>query len=398
MRVAALLPAALLLAAACDRNPDPPAGGADRVAAACVSRPQGSRWVGEYRATSMFGDVEEEALGGMTLAGIAATDSIVYVMETQRAALWLLRPDLSVIRRIGREGDGPGEWRPAGAPPLGGSMRWVHASEAGVRLFDGQRIQELTRDGRFRRVLLNGAMEAGISLMQSRQAFVGDTLLYSAGGYDVMASIASGGPVRHGDLVDGRQPWWVRMRVGDEERNVLELGLTPLRKVTVGPAQARPLWDTNGACIAASDGAGPLLVHAPIGGRQDTTSVPLPDRADRSEDYADKMGGLLPPGTRLEEPSAPTRVRDLAIDPDGFVWLLPVQPADGIPGGVEVIRVPLGGGSAVTDTVPAFPRAFGGPGVYFAETRGPDGEILVVRYESAGTPRLSSTGRARARP
>lgn len=386
MRVSALLPAAFLLAVACDRNPDPATGGADRVAAACASRPGGSRWAGEYRATGVFGDAEEEALGGIMLAGIAATDSNVYVMETGRAALWLLRPDLSMVRRIGREGEGPGEWRAAGAVSHGGSMRWVHASETGVRLFEGRRIQEFTRDGRFRRVLLNGAMEAGISPMQSRQAFVGDTLLYTAGGYDVMGSIASGGPPRHGDLVDGRQPWWVRMRVGDEERNVLELGLTPLRKVTVGPAQARPLWDTNGACVAASDGAEPLLVHAPMGGRQDTIRVPLPDRAARSEDYADKMGGLLPPGSRLEEPTAPTRVRDLAIDPDGFVWLLPVQPADGIPGGVEVVRVALGDGSAVTDTVPAFPRAFGGPGVYFAETRDPDGTILVMRYESVRTP------------
>jgi len=393
MRVSALLTAVLLLAA-CDRNPDPPAADGARVAAACVSRAEGSRWAGEYRAAGVFGDTDEEALGGITLAGIAATDGMVYVMETERVALWLLKPDLSVIRRIGKDGQGPGEWKPAGAIMHGGSMKWVHASSTGVRIFDGQRIQGFTRDGRFERVLLSGAMQAGISPMQSRQAFVGDTLLYSTGGYDVMGSLSRGGPPRYGELVNGRLPWWVRMRVGEEVRDVLELGLTPLPKVTVGPAQALPLWDTNGACVAASDGAEPLLIHAPMGVRQDTTRVPLPDRVARNEDYADKLGGLLPPGSRLEEPSAPTRVQDLVMDPDGFVWLLPVQPADGIPGGVEVIRVALGG-AAVTDTVPAFPRAFGGPGVFFAETRSPDGTILVTRYESVGTDRPTSVDTSR---
>jgi hypothetical protein len=75
-------------------------------------------------------------------------------------------------------------------------------------------------------------------------------------------------------------------------------------------------------------------------------------------------------------------VRDLVLDPDGYVWLLPVQPSPRIPDGVEVVRAPLGGGSAVLDTVPAFPRAFGAPGVYYAETRGPDGAIHVVRFQS----------------
>lgn len=47
----------------------------------------------------------------------------------------------------------------------------------------------------------------------------------------------------------------------------------------------------------------------------------------------------------------------------------------------------LAAGAAVRDTVPAFPRAFGAPGVYFAETHAEDGAIHVVRYERGpGTP------------
>ena len=323
----------------------------------------------------------------MLLAGIAVTDSVVYVVETQRATLWLLRPgDLTPVRRAGREGKGPGEWHPFGSASHGGSQRWVHASAAGVRLFDAQRIQEFRPDGRFRRLYLNAAQQAGISPLQSRLAFVGDTLVYSSGGHDIFNSILRAGnmkDVRRDELVGGRQLWFVRMRVGDDVRDVLQLGLVPLPpKVPVGPAQARPLWDLHGTCVVASDGAEPLLVHASLGGgAQDTVRVALPDRADRAADYEGMMGGLLPPGTRLGEPTAATRVRDLIVDPDGYVWLRPVQPRGGLPEGMEVIRVPLGSGPAVTDTVPAFPRAFGGPGVYFAEERGPDDELLVTRYD-----------------
>lgn len=176
------------------------------------------------------------------------------------------------------------------------------------------------------------------------------------------------------------------MRAGDETRTVLQLGLVPVDpKQGPGPAQALPLWDTNGRCVVASDGAEPLLVYATLeGGRQDTASISLPARAARAEDYARHRGGVLPAGMRLAQPSAAARVRDLVLDPDGFVWLLPVQPRGGIPDGVEVIRAPLGGGQTVVDTVPAFPRAFGAPGAYFAETDGPDGEILVVRYDLRG--------------
>jgi hypothetical protein len=171
------------------------------------------------------------------------------------------------------------------------------------------------------------------------------------------------------------------MRVDDKDQALLQLDLVPVRgKSGVGPAQALPLWDSNGRCVVASDGAEPLLIYATLGGRQDSVPIPIPDRVDRNERYADKLGGLVPPGG-LAPPTAPTRIVDLVLDPDGFVWLLPVQQDQPIPGGVEVLRVPLGRGAAVMDTVPAFPRAFGPPGVYYAGTRGPDDEILVMRYE-----------------
>lgn len=380
--------AASLLLAACDRDPEP-AGGVRPVAAACVSRSEGTRWAGAYREATRFGDSEEEGLSGVALGGIAATDSIVYVMETGRAALWLLRPDLSAIRRVGREGDGPGEWRRMGAFPNGGSLRRVSASAHTVRIFDGRRVQEFQPGGRFRRVLVNGGTDESLSHLQSRLIYAGDTLFYSAGGYDPLSSALTGKPSAIGadseTAVDGRRLWAVHMRGDGEDRLLLRLGLVPVSPRTgAGPAQALPLWDSDGDCVIASDGAEPLLVYAPVGGKQDTMTVSLPERVDRNENYADMLGGVLPSGIRLAEPSAPARVQDLILDPDGFVWLLPVQPDEPVPGGVEVLRVPLGGGTAVTDTVPAFPRAFGPPGVYFGAVRGSDDEMFVVRYERVG--------------
>jgi hypothetical protein len=320
------------------------------------------------------------------LGGIAVTDSVVYVLEADRSVLWLLRPDLSVIRKVGREGEGPGEWRMLGASSYGGSMRRVSASAEGVRLFDGRRVQQFGPGGRFRRMLVNGNSEASLSSMQSRLVYVGDTLLYSAGGHDALSSASTGKAIAIGATpevaADGRRPWAVRMRADDDDRAVLQLGLVPVRgRSGVGPAQARPMWDSNGRCAVASDGAEPWVVYAPIGGEQDTLRVSLPARADRNEKYAQQLGGVVPGGFKLEEPSAPARIKDLILDPDGFVWLLPVQPDEPVAGGVEVIRVPLGGGAAVTDTVPAFPRAFGPPGVYYARTSGPDDEMLVSRYQ-----------------
>jgi hypothetical protein len=385
MRVFVLLAVALLLAA-CDRGPAPPVAGARPVGAACVSRVEGTRWAGEYHPFAVFGDAEEEAMSGISLGGIAATDSIVYVMESGRPALWLLRPDLSVIRRVGREGDGPGEWRTFSVFTQGGSMRRVSASRERVRIFDGRRVQELEPTGRFRRMVVDETSAERLSDLQSRLVYAGDTLFYSAGGHDPLSSAATGRARAVGAGLevgaDGRRLWAVRMRVDDEDRSILQLGLVPVRgKGGVGPAHARPLWDSNGGCVVGSDGAEPLLIVAPVGGRQDTVRVPLPERVDRNENYADKLGGLPTFGTRLEEPSAPWRVMDLVLDPDGFVWLLPVQPDEPVPGGVEVLRVPLGGGTILTDTVPAFPRAFGPPGVYFAGTRGPNDEIQVTRYD-----------------
>lgn len=388
---ARLVPPLLMLALlACGGEP-PRAAVRSAVDAGCASRPGGSRWAGDYAVSATFGAVDPQAIQGGTVAGIATAGGTVYVMESGRARLWVLRADLSVVRAVGREGSGPGEWWPFGPAQQGGSMGWVNATTDGVRLFDGERIQEFSPDDGFRRVILNTAMLEGVSPLQSRIRYVGDTLVYSGGGYDFLGAVAEGeaAPGRTG-TVNGRSIWWIRARDGERVRPLLELALIPLRAGEgIGPAQALPLWDTDGRCVVASDGASPYVVAVGWGeGPPDTIPLALPDRRANAADYAADLADVLPPQARPGEPSVAARVRDLVLDPDGVVWILPVQPKPRIPNGVEVIQMSLADGKRVLDTVPAFPRAFGAPGIYYAEVRDEDGAVRVVRLD-----REDGTGR-----
>jgi hypothetical protein len=88
------------------------------------------------------------------------------------------------------------------------------------------------------------------------------------------------------------------------------------------------------------------------------------------------------------EPTAIRKLSGLVIDPDGYAWLLLTQDRTNVPGGgVEVVRVALSTGAAERDTVPAFPAAFGAPGVFYARTNDRrTGEAVVTRYDRAPAP------------
>jgi hypothetical protein len=73
-----------------------------------------------------------------------------------------------------------------------------------------------------------------------------------------------------------------------------------------------------------------------------------------------------------------------SVDSDGWVWILPVQPAGGIDEGIEVLRVPIGHGEVLFDTVPAFPIAFGTDGAFYG-----------IIWDSAEYPRLGRFAAAR---
>jgi hypothetical protein len=63
-------------------------------------------------------------------------------------------------------------------------------------------------------------------------------------------------------------------------------------------------------------------------------------------------------------PTAVVRWSEMVADPDGHLWIRPWEPPERRrEGQVPVFRVDLSTGAVRSDTVPAFPRAFGEPGV-----------------------------------
>jgi len=115
----------------------------------------------------------------------------------------------------------------------------------------------------------------------------------------------------------------------------------------------------------------------------DTVRFPLPRRrTDLEQDDMELLRRLGVARDRTIPPALPLGVRDLSVDPDGWIWILPVQPARGLDGGVEVVRVPIGHGNAVFDTVPAFPIAFEAQGAFYGIIRDSAGYRRVGRFTS----------------
>ena len=167
----------------------------------------------------------------------------------------------------------------------------------------------------------------------------------------------------------------------------MTLMLPPLPRRYQSSADAQPLWDRVGGCVVVSDGSSPWLLVARLdGARVDTLPIPMLTRTarERSED-ADLLRrmGVNDRGSR--PPALPLRVYDLIADPDGWVWILPVQPPDEIKEGLEVLRVPIGDGQAIIDTVPAFPRAFGSEGTVYGTRRDREGLARLARFAAAGS-------------
>jgi hypothetical protein len=376
---AATLLATLLLLAACGGEEKPRAGTGAPLA--CAEGSGAGEWTGVFAEVPGTGE-DPGVLG--PVAGLAADGGVLLALDVERDAVLVLDSALRRSGAFGRKGKGPGELDAGGAtlfPAPGGSKDWLAGRGDSVIVYDGTRLSVFDGNGRFQRYLVREPMEIGMSPALHRIRLVDGELLFAAGGHDPMSRAKPGKPAR----------WELRRYAGSGTESLLSLDLPDLPKhggvPFSGPGQAQAVWDANRACAVASDGSSPFVVVRELAsGRVDTLRVSLPPSPPPGDDQElrelmKQMGqnrGPIPPAT------APMRVRDLAIAPDGMIWLLPRTGARPAVGPVEVLMIDPRTGGVRRDTVPAFPRAFGEPGTYYGVTRNGDDVQRIVRVRAAG--------------
>ena len=329
----------------------------------CVTQGQ-SRWDIEASLPGNF--IGDEGLTGEF--GVVWNADTLYVFDRMFGTVALLDLRGDEHYHFGRSGQGPGELSSNGpAQRHKKFVTWIDVADDTIVVFDGLRVHRF----------------------DERKEFVDDITtpirrLYTAIGFTRRIRAVPGGllvdvePGGYANLVSksGRSVgiWQV---TSDRVVQVAHLQLAELpmssRGVRLkGLAEARPLWDLAGDCVAYTDGAASsLFVGSTKSSAVDTISIPLPD--DRFVPRGNPEELHLPRGSEVPDPGAERRVLDLVADPDGWIWLLVVQPNSREIEGVEVIRVDVQNARAVTDTLPAFPIAFGPPGVIIANTTDPSG-------------------------
>ena len=338
----------------------------------CSSKPA-SRWAvrGPARDSVLIG-------GGLTTAGLAVDGDWIFVFDRYQANVSRFSLTDNVREDFGRVGQGPGEltamdrgW----AFESGWNTSWIDARRDTVVLFDGAKVLILSPDGGFRGQLDDLAESiSGVSFVRRVRWIDGEAVV----------DIESRG---------GREPTNERqMRIWafseEESRQLHSLTLTPLPKDARGARfqgmrEAVPSWDTGNGCVAITDGGSSWVLGGSLGSPSlDTLRFDLGERqltADYSE--AELLAESGATQSRLPEPAMPMRVRDLVIDPDGWVWLWPIQPAPKIFTGEEVIRISLETHRVEWDTVPGFPRAFGPPGSFYVTRAEGNGAATLLRLE-----------------
>jgi hypothetical protein len=339
-----------------------------------------SRWAPaspQYRLTAQYRP--PESLFIEEVGGIVTDSQSVYVLDSAQPRIFVLTLELEHRLAFGSQGSGPGELsRERDRGRRGKNWRWIDVSADTVAVFDGQRVQLFTTEGLFVSVLT----QAGTTLSPEtpRIVFTNDRLWYAAGGYDALFPSSS----------DRQYDWYLIRRSGRSDARIASMRLNPLpissRGIPFhGPEQASPLWDYNGGCVVMSDGSSPWLIRVDTASaRPDTIELTLPRIAPGTADRQEVERILGQAGGSSKGYRAPSLVRKivgLTVDPDGWVWLLPVQ--ERTQGNkVRVLWVAPDTKDVREVWLPAFPAAFGEAGSYYAVVKDDDtGEPEIVLYD-----------------
>lgn len=367
-------------------------GPASDAAAMCVATGQ-TRWVpgdsGRYRRTHVYGREEGTWIGA--LGGVRRGEAGIGLFDHQAGRIHVVDDSLRPRARFGRIGEGPGEMQASMIGPWFPrywSRNPIAVGDSTVVVYDGERAEIFTLEGAFEGSVRLGGGHASIAygvrhldLLSDDSLLVAvDSIDFERGGRRVYQSwlVTGWGGTGRSDGAGGRPAETVRREV------VWARELPPKPTLRLRPRQPRPFWASRDGCLAFSDGRSPYVHRFDLAtGRADSVALepwPVPALGEDPDDGASLSIG----GREVGEGDGgfdPIRWVDLAIDPDGLIWIegwrtrasdeppivLVVDPVRG-----ETFRVP----------VPGFPRAFGEPGViYVAEEHPGTEEHVLVRYE-----------------
>jgi hypothetical protein len=344
----------------------------------CNARAAGSRWVAAAASavqTQVYGSGDTWIA---TLAGVATVPGRVFVFDEGKPSVSELTPTLVPVREFGRAGNGPGEIS-------GGlNLRLVDPS-ANYNFVGVNRTKTVIYDRRDIEVYGSiGTPEYSIRFPMTGPVMYGVRQVQPLGDSALLAIV---------DSVDitGQRPrrlqgWVIRGNAASQMRTLLwELpvpGDSGAALTSINNRISRPYWARIDGCQVATDGANRFLF------RYDertghTDSLLLPDwqvpawgkaRGDRSSI------GIA--GRRVVEPHRPASLAcwwALVVDPDGWAW---IRAWTEELSELRVFAISLASGQVVEVRTPAFPRAFGEPGVFYATTRNrATEEVLVLRFQ-----------------
>lgn len=337
----------------------------------CGARAGGSRWlVDSYQITHTYG-IDDPDEWVASYGGLDAVGDTVFLYDQRRPGVLHLTGTLSLRGSFGQAGRGPGEF---GFPF---PVTWIDDNAEGHIGFDGTTLVVYDRldvasfrpDGTFVRSTNLGhpSMGAGVRFVSPEPD---GSVVYG------LDSIASGRrrlqtwrirPDASRELLWERPVPWIQPASG---------GTNPGRR------EARSYWARYHRCYVVSDGGSGLLWIYDAEKRH-VDSMPLPEwRVPPFGAVASDRSGLViggrTAGRQVTEPALLSRWTGLIIDPDGYAW---VRAWTSSREDFTVFVISLTSGRAVRVDLPAFPRAFGPPGVFYAaKMREETEEQYVARY------------------
>jgi hypothetical protein len=344
----------------------------------CGGAPE-SRWSAggaTYRPSGVAGNTSATELASIT--GIAAAGGRVFVHDGQVARIHVLSDELAPLSRFGRRGEGPGELSAlpllAFDPVAHYTANTLAADDSLLYVYDGRRVQQYRHDGTY--VEHPGTTSLAFVPHWIRTLAPRPEGVYV--GYDSL------------DLVRGGRllQTWRLTSAGRIRVHSVSLPAPPASSGSMvrSGRDPRPLWALAGGCVVWADGFNHRLVRIRMrDGATDTVRLP----AHRVPPYDYDHAEVSRLARRMGSPPPPRRPRDaplwhwagLVVDPDGHVWVRPWT-LSGRPEG-PVYRVDPWG-RVLEERVPAFPEAFGRPGVFYARDRNrATDEILLTRFQKS---------------